>query len=225
MNCRSVAGYDIDPELVDVCRMRLKEHGLESAVRLYCAPNLEDVKDRIGPVDLVLLSGVIEHIPLTERGLRRRLIRTLFGMLKPGGSLYIYDTPNRAWPIDFHTTGLLGIPWTKPGSPSAYARAVRAGRYGDSPRYTPGPRGMEQCGAWRAPSWSILRTLLPPRVSILNRRAAGAGPEGMNVWDPTSRQSKNSSADGTAAMPWSSHPGGSPSTSRSANGLRPATES
>src|SRR5205823_2648279 len=57
MNCRSVAGYDIDRELVDVCRMRLKEHGLESAVRLYCAPNLEDVKDRIGPVDLVLLSG------------------------------------------------------------------------------------------------------------------------------------------------------------------------
>ena len=173
MNCRSVAGYDIDPELVDVCRMRLKEHGLESTVRLYCAPNLEDVKDRIGPVDLVLLSGVIEHIPLTGRGLRRRLIRTLFGMLKPGGSLYIYDTPNRAWPIDFHTTGLLGIPWTKPGSPSAYARAVRAGRYGDSPRYTPGPRGMEQCGAWGATYWEILGYLKGESFRVDNTRAGG----------------------------------------------------
>src|SRR5436305_6500476 len=103
MNCRSVAGYDIDRELVDVCRMRLKEHGLESALRLYCGPNLEDVKDRIGPVDLVLLSGVIEHIPLTERGLRRRLIRTLFGMLIPGGSLYISDATYGAWVIAFHT--------------------------------------------------------------------------------------------------------------------------
>src|SRR5437762_9000617 len=90
LNCPSVAGYDIDPELVDVCRMRLREHGLESRVRLFCAPSLEDVKDRIGPVDLILLCGVIEHVPLTERGLRRRLIRTLFKMLKPGGSLYIY---------------------------------------------------------------------------------------------------------------------------------------
>jgi len=97
----------------------------------------------------------------------------LFGMLKPGGSLYIYDTPNRAWPIDFHTTGLLGIPWTKPGSPSAYARAVRAGRYGDSPRYTPGPRGMEQCGAWGATYWEILGYLKGESFRVDNTRAGG----------------------------------------------------
>src|SRR5207302_9074968 len=83
MNCRSVAGYDIDPELVDVCRMRLKEHGLESAVRLYCAPNLADVKDRIGRVDLVLLSGGIEHVALTDRASRRLLLTRLVGGFKP----------------------------------------------------------------------------------------------------------------------------------------------
>src|SRR5436190_19743310 len=81
-------------------------------------------------------------------------------MFKPVGSLYSYDTPNRAWPIDFHTTGLLGIPWTKPCSPSAYARAVRAGRYGDSPRYTPGPRGMGQCGAWGATYWETRSAII-----------------------------------------------------------------
>src|SRR5207302_8863812 len=111
MNCRSVAGYDIDPELVDVCRMRLKEHGLESTVRLYCAPNLEDVKDRIGPVDLILLSGAIEHIPQTERGLRRRLTRTLSGMLKPVSCLYTPDTPNRECAIEFRTSSLPVCPW------------------------------------------------------------------------------------------------------------------
>jgi 2-polyprenyl-3-methyl-5-hydroxy-6-metoxy-1,4-benzoquinol methylase len=168
MQCKSVAGFDIDPELIDACQKRLEEHGLESRAKLYCAPSLEDVKDDIGKVDLILVSGVIEHIPLTERGLRRKLIRTLFSMLKKGGSLYVYDTPNRVWPYDFHTTGLMWIPWMKPGSAGAYDRAVRKGRYLDSPRYTPGPRGMEQCGAWGATYWEILRYLKGERYVCQN---------------------------------------------------------
>jgi hypothetical protein len=107
------------------------------------------VKDRIGRVDLILLCGVVEHLPLTIPNLPRRLLRALFEMLDEGGCLYIYDTPNRLWPYDSHTTGLMGIPWTAPGSPDAYQKAVQRGRYTDSPHFTPGPpraRGVRNVG-------------------------------------------------------------------------------
>jgi 2-polyprenyl-3-methyl-5-hydroxy-6-metoxy-1,4-benzoquinol methylase len=169
--CKSVAAYDIDAEGLDICRMRLEEHGLESRVRILRAPSLEEVKDQIGRVDLVLMCGVVEHLPLTEANLRRTILRTLFEMLDDGGSLYIYDTPNRLWPYDFHTTGLLGIPWTKPGSVGAYEKAVRKGRYTDSPHFTPGPRGLEQCGAWGATYWELLEYLEGEDYACLNTLA------------------------------------------------------
>jgi SAM-dependent methyltransferase len=169
--CPSVAAYDIDAEGLDICRTRLKEHGLESHVRIQRASSLETVKDQIGRVDLVLMCGVIEHLPLTQTNLRRQILRTLFEMLDEGGSLYIYDTPNRLWPYDFHTTGLMGIPWTKPGSFGAYQKAVRKGRYTDSPHFTSGPRGLEQCGAWGATYWELLDYLEGEDYACLNTLA------------------------------------------------------
>ena len=166
--CKSVAAYDIDREGLEICRRRLEEHGLESHVRLYNAPSLQEVREQIGRVDLVLMCGVIEHLPLTEPNLRRTILRTLFEMLDDGGALYIYDTPNRLWPYDFHTTGLMGIPWTKPGSQAAYEKAVRKGRFADSPHFTPGPRGLEQCGAWGATYWELLEYLEGEPYTCLN---------------------------------------------------------
>jgi 2-polyprenyl-3-methyl-5-hydroxy-6-metoxy-1,4-benzoquinol methylase len=168
--CRSVAAFDIDTEGIELNRMRVREHGLESRVQYYCAPNLDDVKDRIGRVDMILLCGVVEHLPLTIPNLRRRLLRTLFEMLDEGGCLYIYDTPNRLWPYDFHTTGLMGIPWTAPGSPDAYEKAVRRGRYTDNPHFTPGPRGLEECGAWGATYGELLEYLEGEDYACLNTR-------------------------------------------------------
>lgn len=153
---KEVIAFDVDEESMEVCRMRLAEHGLESRVALYCAPSLRDVRDQIGPVDLVLMCGVIEHLPLTETGLRREVVQTLFGVLNAPGYLYVYDTPNRLWPVDFHTTGLWWIPWTRPGSPRALARAVRRGRWREYPKVDPGTRGLEQSGAWGATYWEIL---------------------------------------------------------------------
>lgn len=166
----SVHGFDIDRESMDICRMRLAEHGLESRVTLHSAPSLEDVKDLIGSVDLVLMCGVIEHLPLTDDGLRERTIRSLVGMLKVPGYLYIYDTPNRLWPYDFHSTRLWWIPWMKPGSKRAYERAVKSGRHIDTPRSAPGPRGMEQGGAWGATYREIRGYLRGEPYECLNTR-------------------------------------------------------
>jgi 2-polyprenyl-3-methyl-5-hydroxy-6-metoxy-1,4-benzoquinol methylase len=165
---RSVVAYDVDQESIDLCQRRLAEHGLESRVQLFCADTIDEVRDQIGEVDLVLMCGVIEHLPITQGGLRRNIIRTLFGMLKDSGYLYVYDTPNRVWPYDFHTTHLWWIPWMEPGSPRAYDRAIRKGRYKDTPRMSRGPRGMEQSGAWGATYWEILAYLEGENYTCLN---------------------------------------------------------
>jgi len=150
--CRAgeVHAYDIDREALDICRLRLSEHGLADRVAI-----LDDPEDAGGRYDLILLSGVVEHIPSSETGLRRDVLRRVFGLLAPGGFLYVNETPNRLWPIDFHTTGLAGIPWTRPGSPWAHRRAVRRGRYSPTERLSPGPRGLEEAGAWGSTWWEI----------------------------------------------------------------------
>jgi 2-polyprenyl-3-methyl-5-hydroxy-6-metoxy-1,4-benzoquinol methylase len=149
-----VHAYDIDREALDICRLRLSEHGLTDRVTF---PDV--LEDAGGGYDLILLCGVVEHIPSSENGLRRDVLRRVFGLLAPGGCLFITETPNRLWPFDFHTTGLAGIPWTRPGSPWAHSRAVRRGRYSPTRRLTPGPRGLEEAGAWGSTWWEIKECL------------------------------------------------------------------
>jgi len=145
-----VWGYDIDKEALDLCRLRLREHGKTDEVRL-----LDDLGDGPESFDVILLNGVVEHIPKSEPGLRRGILRRLHGLLVPGGFLYITETPNRLWPFDFHTTGLWWIPWTRPGSTWAHHRAVGRGRYSPTERLAPGPRGLEEAGAWGTTWWEI----------------------------------------------------------------------
>jgi len=122
----------------------------------------------MGTFDLILINGVIEHIPLTKIGLREKIMRSLFAMLRKPGYLYINDTPNRLLPFDFHSTQLWLIPWTKPGSEWAYRRALKKGRYTDAPRLGTGPLGLEEVGAWGATYWEIKHYLKGERFICVN---------------------------------------------------------
>ena len=163
-----ICAFDIDEVSIEICKRRISEHGLESRVRFYCADELEKVKDSMGTFDLILVNGVIEHIPLTKTGLRKRIMRSLFELLHTGGFLYINDTPNRLLPVDFHTTQLWWIPWTRAGSEWAYKRAVRKGRYSDAGATCSGPLGLEEAGAWGATYWEIRSYLKGNEFVCLN---------------------------------------------------------
>ena len=152
--CPQVYAFDIDPKRVEICKRRLQEHGLAARVRFVAGADVVDLKEALAGVDLVLLNGVLEHVPLTQRGLRRRILRTLFEILRPGGHLFINDTPNRLSPVDRHTTQLWWIPWTRPGSDWACRYAFRQGRLGNTPP-AGGPLELEEAGAWGATYWEI----------------------------------------------------------------------
>lgn len=135
---------------------------------LFQDKDLDTVRRDMGTFDLILLNGVIEHIPLSKRGLRRSILRALFGMLNPGGHMFITDTPNRLCPYDYHSTQLWWIPWARPGSQWGYQRAVSKGRHSDAPTISSGTLGLEEVGAWGATFWEIRRYLAGEGAVFLN---------------------------------------------------------
>lgn len=166
--CPRVVGLDLDAESLEICRDRLAEHQLEERVEMLVAGDLMERAAELGSFDLILLNGVIEHIPLSLRGLRRKILRRLFDLLRPGGSLFIADTPNRLIPHDSHTTGLWWIPWSRPGSAWAFQRCIEKGRYLPAETRSSGSIGLEEEGAWGATYGEILSYLDRERVRVLN---------------------------------------------------------
>jgi SAM-dependent methyltransferase len=166
--CEQVSAFDVDEESVTICKRRLAEHGLATRVSFYRADDIDEVKGSLGAFDLILANGVIEHIPLTKSGQRRRIMLSLFQLLNNNGCLYINDTPNRLLPFDFHSTQLWWIPWTKPGSQWAYRRALRKGKHSDAPTISAGPLGLEEVGAWGATYCEILGYFKNERFVCLN---------------------------------------------------------
>jgi 2-polyprenyl-3-methyl-5-hydroxy-6-metoxy-1,4-benzoquinol methylase len=167
-NARQVCAFDIDEESIEICKRRISEHGLEGRVQFYLSNNFDEVKGLMEPFDLILVNGVIEHIPLSSSGLRERLVQSLFELLRKPGYLYISDSPNRIWPFDFHTTQLWWIPWSKPGAASAYRKAIKAGKHSDVPTITKGPLGLEERGAWGITYWEITKYLKGQNFICLN---------------------------------------------------------
>ncbi len=165
---QTVCAFDINRERIEICRRRLSEHSLEDKVQLYCADDLDRVKNSLGSFDLILVNAVIEHIPLTKKGLRKKTILCLFDLLKKPGYLYINETPNRLFPYDSHTTGLWWIPWTKPGSEWAYRRALKKGRHFHNPAVSEGPLVLEESGAWGVTYWEIKSYLKDRKFTCLN---------------------------------------------------------
>ncbi len=157
--CDEVVAFDKDQESIDICKQRIREHGFKNSPAFYSADDIDKVKDELGTFDLILANDVIEHIPLTRPGLRKKIIKTLFHLLKPQGRLFINSSPNRLYPFDFHTTQLWWLPWSSPGSQWAYTRARRKGRHTVFRRISEGSLGLEECGTWGITYWEIMNYL------------------------------------------------------------------
>lgn len=167
-HCDKVVCFDVDQECVDISRQRLREHKLEDKAEFYYSEDIDTIKDRMGKFDIILLNAVIEHIPLSEPGLRQHILKSAFDMLNSQGFLYINDTPNRLYPRDGHSTQLWWGPWTKPGSEWTYKRAVRKGRWSDVPGSREGTLGLEIGGAWGVTYWEIMGYLKGENAVCLN---------------------------------------------------------
>lgn len=99
-----IIGLELQERLLGISRLRAKHFGLRRA-RFLRSPSGDTIPDALGSFDFVLFSAVFEHLLPSER---RTLLPLVWRRLKPGGILFLNQTPYRYFPVETHTTG--GMP-------------------------------------------------------------------------------------------------------------------
>jgi SAM-dependent methyltransferase len=121
--------FDTDPAFVDIVRAKVEEQALRTVkdVRLFGNDETRRLPWPDGRFDLVLVVGVVEHLPPRNR---RAQVDEYYRVLAPGGHIAILDTPNRLFPLETHSIGLPLVQWLPPRLAYAYARLARPRKFG-----------------------------------------------------------------------------------------------
>lgn len=100
-----IIGIELEEKLLLLAHLRATHYGYEN-IELIIAPNPSSLPPSIGYFDYVVLSAVYEHLLPNER---KTLLPQIWSILKPGGILFLNQTPYRYFPVETHTTG--GLPF------------------------------------------------------------------------------------------------------------------
>ena len=104
-----VLACDIHLPSINAARIRLTEDGFAHKVKfLHIQSGWSELVTRDEKFDIVVLYSVVEHMLPSERD---KLFSNVWNLLRHNGKLVLYETPNRLWPKDQHTTGLVGWSW------------------------------------------------------------------------------------------------------------------
>jgi len=101
----NIMGVELEERLLSVARARADYYGYRN-LELLASPGPNDLPVEARDLDFVVLSGVYEHLLPEER---KCLLPRIWDALKPGGILFLNQTPHRGFPIELHTTG--GLPF------------------------------------------------------------------------------------------------------------------
>lgn len=120
--------FDTDPAFVGITRAKVEELGLAKVreVAQFSNDETRRLPYADGAFDLVVASGVVEHLP--DRN-RRAQVDEYYRVLAPGGHIAILDTPNRWFPLETHSVGLPLIQSLPPRLAYRYARLARPGKF------------------------------------------------------------------------------------------------
>jgi SAM-dependent methyltransferase len=98
----TVIGVELVEEFLAVADARARHHGLDN-VSFVASPHPGALPPELADPDVVVLNGVYEHLLPDERP---ELLGALWRKLRPGGLLFVDETPHRWFPVESHTTGL-----------------------------------------------------------------------------------------------------------------------
>lgn len=113
-----IIGLELDPLRVELCQKIAARRGT-SKVRFFVSPSGDSLPSQIGTFDFIMFSAVYEHLLPNER---QALMPRLWGLLRPGGVLFINQTPHRWVPYEHHSTELWGINYLPDSLAHWYAR-------------------------------------------------------------------------------------------------------
>ncbi len=98
----SIVGVELQASLIEIARLRADHCGFAGRVEFHVSPDGNSLPAGIGTFDYIFLSAVYEHLMPEERV---AVLPMLWRQLKPGGVLFVTETPYRWFPVEYHTTG------------------------------------------------------------------------------------------------------------------------
>jgi len=100
-----VVGVELDDTNLYEANAILAHRGLNN-VRFLRSPSPDSLPAGIGLFDFVMLSAVFEHVLPHER---LTIMPLIWAHVRPGGAIFINQTPHRWHPFEHHSTGLWAI--------------------------------------------------------------------------------------------------------------------
>jgi 2-polyprenyl-3-methyl-5-hydroxy-6-metoxy-1,4-benzoquinol methylase len=123
-------GVELKKDFLDIARLRAAHYEMEDRMDFHLSPDGDSLPENIGSFDYVFLNAVYEHLLPKER---KTVLPMLWRHLKPGGLMFLNQTPYRWFPIEFHTTsGLVFINYMPDPLASFYARRFSKRTLADS---------------------------------------------------------------------------------------------
>ena len=125
---RDIRTFDTDAAFAAIVQVKVEEMHLDRVreVRLFSNEETRTLPYPDKTFDLVLVLGVIEHLPVNGR---RQIVDEYYRVLAPGGHIAILDTPNRFFPLETHSVGLPLIQWLPARLAFAYSKLGRPRRF------------------------------------------------------------------------------------------------
>jgi predicted O-methyltransferase YrrM len=101
-----LVGIELESTFLRIARSRARHYGFDDRVEFHPSPDPSSLPESIGTFDFISFSAVVEHLLPGERA---PLLNLVWSALRPGGVLFINQSPNRFGLVEFHTTA--GLPF------------------------------------------------------------------------------------------------------------------
>jgi 2-polyprenyl-3-methyl-5-hydroxy-6-metoxy-1,4-benzoquinol methylase len=97
-----IVGVELNGKLIQLAQARARHYGFEN-LEFKISPEGAELPEGLGEFDFCMISAVYEHLLPKER---LAILPKIWSSLKPGGVVFINQTPHRYYPIETHSTGL-----------------------------------------------------------------------------------------------------------------------
>ncbi|HRI03754.1 MAG TPA: class I SAM-dependent methyltransferase [Pyrinomonadaceae bacterium] len=111
-------GVELRADLLEIAKARSAHYGLKNC-SFIVSPDGSSLPPDLGEFDIVIMSAVVEHLLPNERPI---ILPLLWNRVKPGGYLFLDQTPYRYFPIELHTTMLPFINYLPDSLAFVYAK-------------------------------------------------------------------------------------------------------
>jgi 2-polyprenyl-3-methyl-5-hydroxy-6-metoxy-1,4-benzoquinol methylase len=95
-----IVGVELEAKLLELARLRAQHFG-RTTLKLLRSPSGDSLPPDLGEFDFIMFNAVFEHLLPHER---HALLPLVWHHLRPGGVLFLNQTPYRWSPVETHTT-------------------------------------------------------------------------------------------------------------------------